>query len=186
MMRATLIVAIAAFGLACTSAGSIPLAHTEYWKNENFAAYERYAWLPSDAHRREATQAEDHRLHDLIRAAIDERLQAKGFAESVRNPDFLVTYHCKIAEQLDVEVIDRVWYGGAGDEGEWREVPRRVEFTSFDEGSIVIDLVKAANGKRVWRGVAAGRVSMDATPEQYKAIVDDSVRELLAEFPPAK
>ena len=63
----------------CASAGSIPAVQSEYWRGEDYRAYERYAWLPSDAHRRQQTQAEDHRLHDLIRTAIDDRLAARGF-----------------------------------------------------------------------------------------------------------
>jgi len=176
------LIALAAWG--CASPGSIPVVQSEYWKDENYAALKRYAWLPSDAHRREQTQAEDHRLHDLIRETIDERLRAQGFVRSeTSDADFLVTYHCKISEQLQSNMIDRVWYGSA-DEGDWENVTRRIELSSFDEGSIVIDFVNAASGKRVWRGLAQGRVSMDATPEQYKEIVDQSVRSILAEFPP--
>lgn len=185
MVRAMTIVAMAALGFACASAGSIPVVQSEYWKDENFAAYQRYAWLPSDAHRRAQTQAEEHRLHDLIREAINKRLAAQGFIRSQkRDADFLVTYHCKIAEQLQVDVIDRVWYS-SGTPGDREEVTRRLEMSTFDEGTIVIDFTKPDGVKRVWRGVARGRVSPDATPEQLQKIVDRSVREILDEFPPA-
>jgi hypothetical protein len=184
MMRAMMSVAVVALEFACASAGHIPAVQSEYWKDENFAAYERYAWLPSDAHLRERTQAEDHRLHDLIREAIDERLTGMGFVRSrASDADFLVTYHCRISEQIQVDLIDRVWYG-SGDSEEWEEVTPRMELSPFDEGSIVIDFAKPASGKRVWRGVARGRVSLGATPEQYEEIVDRSVREILNEFPP--
>lgn len=186
MFRLLAIATMGAMGLGCASAGNIPVVQSEYWKHENFAAYERYDWLPSDAHLRSSTQAEDHRLHNLIREAIDERLAAKGFARSRgEGADFLVTYHCRVEEELRVDVIDRVWYGGAGDEGGWEEVTRRIEYSTFDQGSIVIDFVNPVSGKRVWRGVARGRVSPDATPDQLREIVDRSVREILDEFPPA-
>jgi hypothetical protein len=173
-------------GLGCASAGNIPVVQSEYWKNENFAAYARYGWLPSDAHLRGRTQTEDHRLHDLIREAIDDRLAVRGFGRvRAEGADFLVTYHCKIDEELQADVIDRVWYGGAGDEGDWEEVTRRIELSAFEQGSIVIDFVNPVSGKRVWRGVARGRVSPDASPEQLREIVDRSVREILDEFPPA-
>lgn len=170
----------------CASAGAIRPVQTEYWKDENFAAYRRYAWLPSDAHRQEQTQAEDHRLHDLIREAIDERLAIRAFTQTDSSgADFLVTYHCKITEQLEAEVIDRVWYGDQ-EYSDWRKVTRRIELSTFDEGSIIIDFVKPATGKRVWRGVARGRVSSDATQEEYEDIVDRAVREVLDEFPPGR
>lgn len=169
----------------CTQgAGRIPVVRSEYWRGEDFAAYQRYAWLPSDAHRRQSTQLEDHRMHDLVREAVDEQLSAKGFVlGSPKDADFLVTYHCKIKERIQTAVIDRVWYG-VGDEADSIEVTPRVEYSSFDEGSIVIDFVRAANGKRVWRGVARGSVSLDATPDELEGVVDRSVREILNEFPP--
>ncbi len=186
VLRFVTILVMGAMGLMCAGPGNIPAVQSEYWKDEPFASYERYDWLPSDGHLRKRTQAEDHRLHDMIRVAIDERLAAKGFNRSrAGDADFLVTYHCKITEELQVDVIDRVWYGGAGDEGDWEEVTRRIEHSTFDQGSIVIDFVAPTSGRRVWRGVARGRVSLDATPEQLQKIVNRSVREILDEFPPA-
>ncbi len=179
------IAALVVVVLGCASAGNIPVVQSEYWKNENFREWESYGWLPSDAHLRATTQPEDHRLHDLIPAAIDKRLATKGLElRETRDVDFLVTYHCRIAEELQVDVIDRVWYGGAGDEGDWEEVTRRIELSSFAEGSIVIDFVRPEDGKRMWRGVAKGRVSADATSEQLRKIVDRSVYQILGEFPP--
>lgn len=182
-MRPTAIVAMALLEFGCAGPGSIDVVQSEYWKNENFAKYENYAWLPSDAHQRAATQAEDHRLHDWIREAIDRRLAAKGFARAQSgDAHFLVTYHCRITEKLEAAVIDRVWYG-TGDQARWEEVTRRVELTTFDEGSIVIDFVEPGADHRVWRGIALGRISREATPEQLQRIVDRSIREILDEFP---
>ena len=185
MLRAVIAAGMTALALACASAGSIPAVQTEYWKDENFADYERYAWMPSDFHRRAETQPEDHRFHDLIREAIDEQLATTGYARSsMDDADFLVTYHCKIVEKIDRKVIDHAWYE-TGDRADRRSVRPRVELTSFEEGSIIIDFAKPADGKLVWRGVARGRISPDATPEQTKEIVDRSVRDILGEFPPA-
>ena len=122
MRRVTLLVALASLA-GCASGGSIPVVRSEYWKGENLAALESYAWLPTDEYRRERTQAEDHRLHDLIRGAIDERLGARGFLRTeASEADFLVTYHCKVAEKLEVRVIDRVWYDYSHGEGDWEYV----------------------------------------------------------------
>jgi hypothetical protein len=93
--------------------------------------------------------------------------------------------HCKITEQLKADVIDRVWYR-TGEEGNSEEVPRRIELSTFDEGSIVIDFANPSGARWVWRGVARGRISPDATPEQLEQIVDRSVRDILDEFPPAR
>ncbi len=186
MLRPGVLAALMVVAWGCASPGNIPLVQSEYWKGESFAAYERYTWALGDGRGREQTQVEDHRLHELIRAAVDEGLTARGYTLGPpAEADFLVTYHCRIAEQVQVDVIDRVWYG-SDDGADWEEVTPRVELSSFDEGSIVIDIIDAATGRRVWRGVARGRVTLDAAPDQYQAIVDRSVRQILDAFPPPK
>jgi hypothetical protein len=170
--------------LGCAWPGSIPVVLTEYWTDEDFASYRSYAWWPDGADHQQ-TQPADHRLHDRIRSAIDRTLAQKGFARSgVSQADFLVTYHCKIAEQLKVEVIDKVWYDAG--EGGWEDVTPRVELSTFEEGSIVIDFATPRKHKRVWRGIARGRLSPEATGDQLDRIVDRSVSEILAEFPPPR
>ncbi|MBW2390434.1 MAG: DUF4136 domain-containing protein [Deltaproteobacteria bacterium] len=181
-MRMAVLMAVVTLG--CSSPGSIPVVQSEYWKDHDFGAFHRYALLASDASHSEQTQSVDTRAHDLIQEIIDERLSAKGFVRSeASEADLWVTYQFKISEKTKVERIDRVWVG-SGDDADWEEVVPRLEFSSFDEGSIVIDFLKPGSDERVWRGVAKGRVSRDAKREQLDAIVNQSVRSILGEFPP--
>jgi hypothetical protein len=178
--------AMVTLGFGCATAEHIHMVESEYWKDENFTDYKSYAWIPSDAHRHAETQAEDHRLHDLIREAIDARLAERGFVRThAPDADFLVTYHCKISKALRADLIDHTWYT-TGEEGNWEAAPRRVGLSTFDAGSIVIDFARPDGARWVWRGVARGRVSPDATPEQLKEIVERSVDEILDEFPPPR
>jgi hypothetical protein len=98
--------------------------------------------------------------------------------------DFLVTYHCEIAEGIKGEGIDKIWYDTG--EGDWEDVTPRVELSSFEQGSVVIDFATPAEHRRVWRGIARGRLSPEATPEQLDRIVEQSVSEILAELPPPR
>ena len=177
-------VLIAGVTLGCSSPGSIPVAQSEYWKDQDFGAFHRYAWLAGEAPDREQAPYGDPRTPDLIQTIIDERLAEKGFVQSeTGDADLWVTYQIRHSEKTKVDRIERVWVG-SGDQGDWKEVVPRLEFSSFDEGSIVIDFLKAENGERVWRGVARGRVSPDATQDQHDAIIRQSVRSILGEFPP--
>ena len=181
--RAGRLLAVGLAAIGCSSPGSIDLIQSEIRSGEDFSGYRRYAWMPA-SETRSGTQPEDHRLHDVIHDAVEEVLRQRGFvAVPGAGADFLVTYHCKVKEELQVEVIDRVWYDDP-EGGEWTGVPRRIERSSFERGSIVIDLVSPRDGRRVWRGVARGRLSPDATPDQLRQIVDRSVREILDAFPP--
>lgn len=177
-------VLIAVVTLGCASPGSIPVVQSEYWTDQDFGAFHRYAWLAGDASDKEQTSSGDPRTPDLIQAIIDERLAEKGFVQSeAGDADLWVTYQFRVSEKTRVDRIERVWVG-TGDEADWEDVVPRLEFSSFHEGSIVIDFLKAENGARVWRRVARGRVSPDATQTQHETIVRRSVRSILGEFPP--
>ena len=166
------------------SAGTLSVAQSESWNGEDFASCRRYSWLRAGVERHRRTQAEDHRLHDPIREASDKKLASKGFTQTDPSAaDILVTYHCRISEPLKADVIDRVWYG-TGDPARREDVTPLNELSSFEEGSIVIDFVKPSERRRVWRGVARGRISPEEASEELRKVVDRAVKEILDEFPP--
>ena len=175
---------VAAVTLGCSSAGNIPVVQSEYWKDHDFRDLQRYAWLSGDTSHREQTPSVDPRALDLIQETIDERLAAKGVLQSEGgDADLWVTYQFRNSEKTKVDRIERIWVG-SGDQGDWEEVVPRLEFSSFDEGSIVIDFLNVENGTRVWRGVARGPLSREATQDEHDAIIRQSVRSILGEFPP--
>ena len=183
--KMTVAALMAALTLGCSSPGSIPVVQSEYWKGHEFGAFERYAWLASDVENAEQAQSVDPRTHGLIQRTIEQRLAAKGFVQSAAGEaDLFVRFQFDIAEKTNVERIDKVWVGGAEDNAGWEKVVPRIEYSSFDEGAIVIDFLKPGNDEPVWRGVGRGRVSRDVTPEQLDTIVSQSVRSILGEFPP--
>ena len=185
LQKMTVAVLMAALTLGCSSPGSIPVVQSEYWKDHEFDAFARYAWLASDVANAEQAQSVAPRTHGLIQRMIDQRLAAKGFVQSAAGEaDLLVTFQFDIAEKTNVERIDKVWVGGAEDYAGWEKIVPRIEYSSFDEGAIVIDFLKPGNDEPVWRGVGRGRVSRDVTPEQLDTIVSQSVRSILSEFPP--
>ena len=176
-----------AFGVGCSTAGSIGVVQSEYWKNEDFSSYKRYAWLPSDPQQRSATQPEEHRLHQLIRDALDKQLIARGFIKTNGgDEDFLVTFHCKVAKVVESRVINRVWYQEVDDSPYFEEVTPRVELSmsEFERGSIVIDFATPGRPKGGWRGIGRGGVPPAAPSAGLGEIVDEAVSEILDEFPP--
>jgi hypothetical protein len=62
----------------------------------------------------------------------------------------------------------------------------RVEHTKseFEAGSIVVDLIRPGESTWAWRGIARGRVSREAAPDELAEIVARAVSEILDEFPP--
>jgi hypothetical protein len=110
--------------------------------------------------------------HERIRAAIEQELRVKGY--SMENPagaDFWVRHHAAIGQRIEVYPGDG-WYGD--------------DVRSYDEGTIVVDVLNPKDKRLVWRGTARGAVDPDLTPREQEERIQESVREILAQFPPGR
>ena len=83
-------------------------------------------------------------VHDRIRAAVEQRLNAAGFErDPLTNPDLLVHYHVSMTQRIDViEVDHRRGYGSDA----------RIEPAVYERGTLVVDFVDGRSGTIVWRG----------------------------------
>jgi uncharacterized protein DUF4136 len=110
-------------------------------------------------------------VRDRIRAAIEQTLSSKGLRQ-VSDPqaaDFLVDYH--VAVRRHNVTIERVYPGGypglvCGPFGCWESWgwgPPEVSYENvrFREGTVVLDLVKQANKRLVYRAVGQKPVRRD-------------------------
>ena len=181
---AILLALVAALGCSSSSA-RLPVAYSEYRKGEDFGAYERFASLKGSPEAARQTQPLEHELHELIQGALSRELTRRGYVlTTADDADFLVTFHCRTADELTTKVIDREWQLDDGDGVVSVPItPRRV-ISTIRKGSIVIDFVTPRERRRTWRGVARGRVSSEATGDELSGMVVRAVREILAEFPP--
>ncbi len=145
---------------------------TDHDPSADFSALKRYDWLERQA---SATVSE----LDLDRAvaAVDASLQSKGYVRSAPS-DFLVAVH--LGKENKIDVVDWGYsyprYGGWGGHD--------VSVYSYEEGSLVLDFVRAADRSLVWRGTVSGTVAKDLSPEERTARIRQAVDKLLGEFPP--
>jgi len=49
---------------------------------------------------------------------------------------------------------------------------------------LVIDIIAAGNGKLLWRGTGARRLSQRSGPQEITAEVNETVEKILVQFPP--
>lgn len=180
MMRALTALLWATACLAC-QAGLPKVQSHSYYDDATDFSKRRYAWLDARPTTEGETRAQDPRVHEAIRVAIDSVLAAKGFLLSPpAQADFLVTYHLAVREALATTTINREYYGD-----DWDFTEPRTRVTRYEKGRLVIDVSDAGSRRVVWRGDGQARLQEPPPPPDVaRRNAYYAVTEILAEFPP--
>ncbi len=154
----------------------------DYDVTASFAKYKTFDYYTSKKGTGGTTTLMDKR----VRAAVEKELQAKGFMmETKADPDFLVTYYPIVHERRYRTTTHMGWgwgwgyrpfYGGMG--------TTMSEVHSYQEGTIVIEIVDFKSNQLVWQGAAAGALTGLNNPEDADEVVPRAVHDILAKFPP--
>ena len=138
----TALAALAAVGCAPMTVSS----HIE--RSINFADYVTYGWGPPDN-----LPVGDPRLdnnpffQDHLQGAIEKKMIAKGYERALTGPpDLLLHYHASVNQKVEVYEVD-TQHGYCYDNC-------RPQFTDYEQGTLVIDIVDAKTSKVIWRGWA--------------------------------
>jgi hypothetical protein len=168
-------------GLAASAGGCLALmpvgSHIE--RGRDFAGYRTYDWAPADA--RPAT---DPRLRDNpffideVHGAIDTELNKRGLARATaERADLLVHYHASVNERLEVTTRPGRFRDCVGDDC-------RAEVTTYEAGTLVVDLIDASTHRLVWRGWAEHRLEdMLDEPAQVRQRVQVGIRRIFTTLP---
>jgi hypothetical protein len=183
-MRIPLLVAM--LGVALLAGCSSYDINYDYDVDSNFNSFKTYQWMErtmSNASGSAQSAVQNNTLLDKrIKSAADTQLQAKGLTAAAENPDLLVVYHTGLKNKVDVTdwgytYAGSYWGGGLG---------RSVDVYEYTEGTLIVDLVNAANHELVWRGSATGVVEPGRSPEQVEARINDVVARIFKNYPPKK
>lgn len=153
---------------------------TEYDASTSFDAYRTFAWMERpDAVRDNLTDY--GQIAQRIERAVERELAADGYALVGEAPDFYVVYHAGVETQVSTATIGTWGYRRP----RWHTGPvyADVEVTTYQEGTLILDIVDAEKNELVWRGTAVDAVG-DADRAARKA--EEAVQAMLAEFPPAR
>jgi uncharacterized protein DUF4136 len=117
-------------------------------RNISFSEYVTYDWGPPDN-----LPVGDPRLdnnpffNDYLQGAIEKKMAAKGYERAVTGqPDLLIHYHASVNQKVDVYGVDRS-YGYCYENCE-------PQYSDYELGTLIIDLVDTKTSKVVWRGWA--------------------------------
>jgi len=173
-MRALLAPLLAAALAAALCACSSLDTSFDYDTAADFKRLSTYTWIESTGSS-QPTSLTLQRVH----AAVDEALAARGYRADGQAPDFLVAAHISTAERT--QVTD--WGYTYAPRGAWYGA-RDIDVYTYQEGTLILDVVDAASRALMWRGTASRMVDPKWTPEEREKIVREAVAELLQRFPP--
>ena len=124
-------------------------------------------------------------MHSRVKNAIEHYLTEKGFVESVDDPDLYVTYHTSSEEDFQFSVTGYGYGYGAG----WAWSPywgsigmgsASTTVSTYDRGTLVIDIWDARTKQIVWRGSATAVVPEN--PQKANKLVENALRKMIKQF----
>ena len=64
--------------------------------------------------------------------------------------------------------------------------PTETHVSTYDQGTLIVDIVIPKSDSLVWRGVARGRIPEKMTAEERDKTVGEVVTQVMADFPPKR
>lgn len=156
----------------------------EYDRQADFSAYRTFQWL--DPRHGEGDVSLSHPVLDSplltnrVERAVANVLESKGYRQVEENADFMVTYHTAQAEREYRGSYMQLGYGHWG--RRWGSgVVVDMWPRTFQEGTLIIDIVDARSGDLVWRGWRDSELTRRNFDQER---VSEAVQFVLSEFPP--
>ena len=145
---------------------------TESAPGTNFESYKTFMWIKQP-------NVSDPILKQRIVDDVNAQLQAKGFRQVNEGADLGVAAHMATQKEKTLNTF----YDGFG--GGWRWGggfgTATTTVSTYEEGTLVVDLFDAKTKNAVWRGTATQGVS--STPEKQSKNIDKAVEKRFAKFP---
>ncbi len=156
---------------------------TDYDQTADFPALHTYGWRPAPPDPTGDPRFDNSLINAAVRAAIDRELAAKGYAQAASGtPDFLVGYDGVVKSKIDVATIDRR-YGYRGGVAYGHPT---LDARTYEEGTLLVDVIDPRTTKLLWRGSATGAVRPESSIEQREQRINQAVADILKEFPPGR
>jgi len=165
----------------------------DYDQNVNFSKLKTYSLFTAKEPRAGHVKLDNPMIAERINRALEQQLSADGYQQVSSNPDFLVTYHLQVKQEIESRDtgfstsfgVGRGSYGRYGGMGMAYGGPS-YEVYSYDKGIMTIDILAASDKKLIWRGSTSRRLSSTSTPEKSKKAINEVVADIFSHYPPGK
>ncbi|WP_213608353.1 DUF4136 domain-containing protein [Pseudoalteromonas sp.] len=156
----------------------------DYDKSANFSNYKTFAWMPSASLTKNVNNYQISGLMEKrVREAVNNELQKQNMQlVDVAQADVLINYHASVDTKIDVDTVNigygarwNYWNMGYNTQTTTRE---------YEVGTLIIDVIDSASKQLIWRGAKEGRLKKNQTPAQRTQVVNETVANILSNFPP--
>ncbi|MEM7018849.1 MAG: DUF4136 domain-containing protein [Pseudomonadota bacterium] len=172
MKRATILALALLLLGGCSTA---PNVVTDFDREADFGRYQTFGFVEKSG---ETVEEQIVTLTEKrIRNEISQILQQRGYQASA-NPDMLVNF------RITTRTKQYASPAYAGYYSRFRFYPYHygsIAVREYKEGTIVIDLVDAAQKQLIWQGAVSGKVTRDAA--QAEANTREAVRTIMQQYP---
>jgi len=159
--------------VAAVSASAMDI-YVDYDRSGRFSWYKTYAWMDTDE-----TSLEGHNdlMHSRIKTAIMQQLSQGRMTENTENPDLYVTYHAGSRQAVYVDPVAFGYGFGSGWGGLGVSTARS---STYEQGTLVIDIWEAETKKLVWRGVAVDAFSDN--PDKADKMINKAIEKMISKW----
>ena len=110
--------------------------------------------------------------HAGVVDAINAQMSINGIFTDELEADLYAVYHASAESSFGIE---------GGYQTDWTD-SGAIKIGTHTAGTLVVDLVDAAENRVVWRGIATASVSRD--PSKNRRTVQEAMRKMFVDFPP--
>ena len=168
--------------LMLAACGPMIDVRADYDTSADFSRLRTYAWLQQPSSAPRDPRINNDLLDSRVHSAVNDELHAKGYTESAEAPDFRVAYHVVLKEKVAATAFPTYYGYGLG---RWPG-PADVQVATYEEGTLLLDVVDGKTNELLWRGAASTRIDPDRTPQERTALIRTAVERMLKDFPPKR
>ena len=152
--------------------------NTIYNPRTDFSSYQVYDWKPGLRKNLPDPRVDSGLVDSRVKSSVTADLQKKGYVlRASGKPDFLIAYHVALKGKFDSRRLN--YHPHRPDPGGW-EVNIR---STYEQGTLILDMVDAKTERLIWRGTAKARVRLDDNQVARENKVHAAVKKLLKKFP---
>jgi hypothetical protein len=155
-------------------------------KSADFRKYKKYSWGSNYLLTRQTKDVQEQ-LNMAIVDSINRNLQAAGFAEDDKNPDFRITYEAgglpkaDVGAQRSLYASDMVGYYWGNTSGISSDV------WVYSLAKLQITVTDAATKSNLWQSIASQKIRDPGKfTDNLKENVDKFIQKTMKSFPPKK
>ena len=171
--------------LMISACSGIPVSQ-DFEQGFDFSGFKAFAWEPNEESQwgiAGSNQLADRR----IRSAIDTTLTAQQFSQvDAAQADFLVLYNVVVEQRISSSNVSGGVALGRSTRGRHGSISLSTgsQIRTYDQGTLLIDVIDVASDKLVWRGVSSQALPDLSDPQRQTEHINATVAAILAQFPP--